>query len=226
MRLDVDQTLPRIFWIFLEFILIFLELFYLWVEGSKILLMSSKYFYLDSSWSKISLSHCTLRAPHSYMAEIIWASSLRWVLGHHMHGLLCLLYIHVTWKPCVGVHWGRALLFTVIVALISHRGHSNVNNTMHACTSEQASHRTCFSSTSLFFYNPACFDVHDVFPPVGVRPGLFFLLALDGRRSNTRAPIQTHIYPIQSVHWTVTRKHIQLFWFPAASYKYEVSLLT
>jgi hypothetical protein len=44
MRLDADQTMSRIFWIFLEFILIFLELFYLLVEGSKIFLMISKYF--------------------------------------------------------------------------------------------------------------------------------------------------------------------------------------
>jgi hypothetical protein len=41
--LGVVQTLPRIFWIFLEFILIFLSYFYL-LEGSKIFFMSSKYF--------------------------------------------------------------------------------------------------------------------------------------------------------------------------------------
>jgi hypothetical protein len=41
-RLGAVQTLQGIFRIFLEFILIFLELFLL--EGSKIFFMSSKYF--------------------------------------------------------------------------------------------------------------------------------------------------------------------------------------
>jgi hypothetical protein len=41
MRLGANQTLPRIFRIFLEFILIFLSLFYL-LEGSKIFFMGSE----------------------------------------------------------------------------------------------------------------------------------------------------------------------------------------
>jgi hypothetical protein len=43
MRLEVVRTLPRIFRIFLGFILIFLSYFYL-LEGSKIYFMSSKFF--------------------------------------------------------------------------------------------------------------------------------------------------------------------------------------
>jgi hypothetical protein len=43
MRLEAIQTLPRIFLIFLEFILIFLELF-LFIRSLSILFMSSKCF--------------------------------------------------------------------------------------------------------------------------------------------------------------------------------------
>jgi hypothetical protein len=43
MRLGAVQNLPRIFQVFLEFILIFLSYFYL-LEGSKIFFMSSKHF--------------------------------------------------------------------------------------------------------------------------------------------------------------------------------------
>jgi hypothetical protein len=43
MRLGAVQILPRIFRIFLEFILISLSYFYL-LEGSKIFFLSTKYF--------------------------------------------------------------------------------------------------------------------------------------------------------------------------------------
>jgi hypothetical protein len=54
MHLGVVQILPRIFWIFLEFILIFLELF-LFIRRLYNLFHELKTLYLDSSCPNVSL---------------------------------------------------------------------------------------------------------------------------------------------------------------------------
>jgi hypothetical protein len=54
MYLGVVQILPRIFWIFLEFILISLSIFYL-LEGSKNHFHEHQMLYLDCSCHKLSL---------------------------------------------------------------------------------------------------------------------------------------------------------------------------
>jgi hypothetical protein len=85
MRLGVVQTLPRIFRIFLEFILIFLELF-LFIRRLYNLFHELQTLYLDSSCPNVSLG---IFLEFLWFFEYFWSSkNLFW----------CLLELFSHWK--------------------------------------------------------------------------------------------------------------------------------